>query len=306
MQSKKCKEVLIISEMPDLVDSFIDAVNDTPYYQTSNLSFVTTFSHNTKAIIYLYTDESSYEHIQEKTSLSTIPGFIIQISDIGTTPIVRPRSSYASIKHSDPYFHVDLNSKISLEHALMQISHGLETAYKLLNIKLTHKGMKILKICSFVFSILSALLSLFLIFTGGILAISRYSVEKRWFAHSLLTSGNLTFVMSFVGFYGVKKSGVKEYLKIYALVLVINSAYKIVLLVGLKIYALVLVINSAYKIVLLVGYVCMKWSPEIHQIIIPEMCTCIIFELLTAFIICLELSAVKTTLSSSHILSIND
>lgn len=285
MQSKKCKEVLIISEIPDLIDSFIEAVYDTPYYQTSNLSFVNTFSHNTKAIIYLYTDESSYEHIQEKTSLSTIPGFIIQITSITTTPIIRPRSSYASLKYSDPYFHVDLNSKISLEHALMQISHRLETAYKLLNTKLSHKGMKILKSCSFVFSIISALLSLLLVFTGGILAVSKHSVEKRWFAHSLLTSGNLTFVISFVGFYGVKKSGVKEYLKIYAWVLVINSAY---------------------KVVLLIGYICMEWSPDIHAIIVPEICTCIVFEILTAFIICLELSAVKTTLSSSHILSIND
>ena len=149
----------------------------------------------------------------------------------------------------------------------------LDKDYRLLSFKLNYRGMRILKWSSFICSLIAALLSLILIFMAGMIAISKDSVERRWFANSLLTAGNLTFVMSFVGFYGIKKTGIKEYLKIYS---------------G------VLVINSLYKAILLIIYTQMNWHPAVSYMITPVICTCIVGELLTSAVILAELNVVKT------------
>jgi hypothetical protein len=139
--------------------------------------------------------------------------------------------------------------------------------------------MRILKWVSFSSSLLSALLAILIIFLAGIISISRESTEQRWFANSLLTSGNLTFVMSFVGFYGVKKTGVKEYLKIYS---------------G------VLLLNAVYKGVLIIAYYIIEWDAAIEEILIPVMGISIGFEMITSCVIFLELSVVKKARNLSN------
>jgi len=78
--------------------------------------------------------------------------------------------------------------------------------------------------------------------------------------------------MSFVGFYGVKKSGIKEYLKIYS---------------G------VLFINALYKVILIIAHAFVKWDHMMQQIMIPIVVTSILIEVFTACIIFLELNVVK-------------
>ncbi|OMJ79045.1 hypothetical protein SteCoe_21029 [Stentor coeruleus] len=280
MSGKKPKEILIISEAQDLCTQFIQVAEQTQTYVNSNLLFTHGFSHYTKAIIFLFTDDASYEHIKEKSSMTTLPKFIIQIVSITS---VMSASSIMPNSRKEIFYQVNLRSKISIEQAMMQISHRLDTVYKLFNIKLSHRGKKILKWSSFLSSFIAAVLSLLLIFAAGILSISKGSIERRWFSNSLLTSGNLTVVMSFVGFYGVKKSGIKEYLNIYSWVLIVNSIY---------------------KIILLIVYFIMKLHPDIHYFIVPVMCTSILFEILTSCIIFIEFKIIKTSSTSTGVASI--
>jgi hypothetical protein len=282
MSNKKAKEILIISEIPELSNQFIQAAEQTQTYTNSNLLFTHGFSHYTKAIIFLFTDEASYDHIKEKSSMTTLPKFVIQIISITS---VMSASSIIPNSRKDIFYQVNLRSKISIEQAMMQISHRLDAAYRLFNINLSHRGKKILKWTSFLSSFIAALLSLLLIFAAGILSISKSSVERRWFANSLLTSGNLTVVMSFVGFYGVKKSGIKEYLSIYAWVLIVNSIY---------------------KIILLIVYAIMEWRPEIRYFLVPVMCTSIIFEILTSCIVFTECRIIKTSSTGTGVSSISE
>ena len=272
--SKKIKEMLVYSISSQLVTTFIESFQRNYSYQSSNLKLYHLMSPQTKAFIYICDDNASYQAALEKCSVVTLPRYIIRILSATDRSTESFEETRISEEKKINFYSVDLNSPSSIQRVIEKIVMSLEKAYQLLNCKINSKGMHALKWTSFICSLLSALLALLLIFMAGMIAISRKNSENRWFANSLLTSGNLTFVMSFVGFYGVKKAGIKEYLKIYS---------------G------VLVINSLYKIILLAIYSQLNWHPDTDFMVTPVICSCVVFEVITSCVILLELNVVKTT-----------
>ena len=272
--AKKIKEILVYSASSQLVNSFIEASEKNYSYQSSSLKLCNLMSPLTKAFIYVCDDDASYKSALEKCLVINLPRFIIKILSLYDHSTQSFEDSRISEDIKINFLSVNLNSESSIQRVIEKIVVSLEKGYKLLNFKLNYKGMRALKWTSFICSLLSALLALLLVFTAGIIAISKNNSENRWFANSLLTSGNLTFVMSFVGFYGVKKAGIKEYLKIYS---------------G------VLVINSLYKVILLAIYSQLDWHPYVDFMVTPVICSCVVFEVITSCVILLELNVVKTT-----------
>ena len=226
----------------------------------------------TKAVILLYTNQDSFITVEQKSSEVFLPAFIVNLVVSDSNESFKRGSIQMRPGEQIAHLAINLKSLQSVRNLLEYISNSLKKSYKILIFSLSHKGMRVVKWVSFISSLLSALLSILVIFIAGIISISRESAEKRWFSNSLLTSGNLTFVMSFVGFYGVKKSGIKEYLKIYS---------------G------VLFINALYKVILIIAHAFVKWDHMMQQIMIPIVVTSILIEVFTACIIFLELNVVK-------------
>ncbi|CAG9310370.1 unnamed protein product [Blepharisma stoltei] len=97
-------------------------------------------------------------------------------------------------------------------------------------IRLSFKSMERLQSMAMIMALVSGFFGLAVMACGATLVITTENTSYRWLTNSFLTSGTLTFVMSFVGFYGSKKSGIKEYLKLYSALLIINAIYKLVIL----------------------------------------------------------------------------
>ena len=266
------REISVWSPLEGLVDEFITAIENNPSFSLYNIKLSRNITPQTKGFVFLCDHEMSFDLALEKCSGISLPKFIIQrhtqilgfVQDY-SVKIAEKRVFFSKVNFSNPS---------SVQDIVDKLGSFLEKGYNLLSFKLNYKGVQIIKWSSFIFSLLSALLSLVLIFIAGIIAISKSSVEKRWFANSLLTAGNLTFVMSFVGFYGVKKTGIKEYLKIYS---------------G------VLLINALYKIILIIIYSQMGWYLDINYLLYPIIIINIVLESMTSVIILLELSVVKTS-----------
>lgn len=271
------KEILVYGTSHELVDDFIRAFEKNISYSFHKIRLNYLVTTKTKGFVFLYDDQASYDSIIQKSSVVTLPKCIVRV--LTDNPETIQENSQIDEKKRSSYS-VNLSSPSSIEEIILKLSQLVETGYKLLNLQINHRGMRVIKWSSFVCSLLSALQALILIFMAGIIAITRSSEDRRWFANSLLTAGNLTFVMSFVGFYGVKKTGIKEYLKIYS---------------G------VLITNALYKTVLMIIYTQMNWQPNVHEMIIPVLCSCIGFEMLTSWIILLELNIVKTSVSDARI-----
>jgi hypothetical protein len=271
------REVLVYSISPSLANKFIEDLEKNPSFSSRNLKFSKNLKPTTKACIYLCNEDMNFSEVLEKCGVKSLPKFIVHVKT-PNLPSQKSQNFYKiSSKKKITYLTYDTSNPSSIEDILDTASHLVEKDYKLLWFKIGHNFIQIIKWSSFLFSIISALISIVLIFIAGTIAISTTSVERRWFVNSLLTSGNLTFVMSFVGFYGVKKSGIKEYLKIYA---------------G------VLIINAIYKIILDIVYSTLDWYPVIYYMVSPVTIAAIISEGLTSFIILLELNIVKTNTKS--------
>lgn len=229
-------------------------------------------SPKTKAVILLYASQESFLTIQQKSSEVFLPAYIVKILTNESGENFQRGSIQARPGEQFSHLAINLRSAASINSLLEHVSNSLKKSYKFLAFNLSQKGMKIVKWVSFICSLLSAILSILVIFIAGIISISRESTEQRWFSNSLLTSGNLTFVMSFVGFYGVKKSGIKEYLKIYSGILFVNALYKLVLII-------------AYSLV--------SWDTYIQPVMLPVVSISIVFEIITSCIIFLEMNVVK-------------
>lgn len=263
-------EILVWGDDVRQVSNFLTVASD----QASLFKIFLTrdISPKTKAVILLYASKESFITIQQKSSEVFLPAYIIKIMTNESTEKFQRGSIQARPGEQFSHLAVNLKSPESIHSLLEHISNSLKKSYKFLAFSLSQKGMRIVKWISFICSLLSALLSILVIFIAGIISISRESTEQRWFSNSLLTSGNLTFVMSFVGFYGVKKSGIKEYLKIYS---------------G------ILFVNALYKFVLILAYAFVKWDTFIQPVMIPVVIISIVFEIVTSCIIFLEMNVVK-------------
>jgi hypothetical protein len=220
----------------------------------------------------LYKNDESLAKVQKKSDEVFVKKFIVKVLDPGAHDGIVQKSVVAFGGERIGNIALDLTQHENLIDFFDYVSKSLEKKYKIWMFYLSQRGLNVVKWISFTSSLISALLAILIIFLAGIISISRESTEQRWFANSLLTSGNLTFVMSFVGFYGVKKTGVKEYLKIYS---------------G------VLLLNAIYKSVLLIAYFIIVWNAKIESILIPVMGISVTFEVITSCIIFLELSVVK-------------
>ena len=225
-----------------------------------------------KAVVFLYKNDESLPKVQKKSNEVFVKKFIVKVLEPGANDGIVQSSVVAFGGERIGNIALDLTQPDNLIDFFEYVSKSLEKKYKIWMFYLSQRGLNVVKWISFTSSLISALLAILIIFLAGIISISRESTEQRWFANSLLTSGNLTFVMSFVGFYGVKKTGVKEYLKIYS---------------G------VLLLNAIYKSVLLIAYFIIVWNAQIESILIPVMGISVAFEVITSCIIFLELSVVK-------------
>lgn len=121
--------------------------------------------------------------------------------------------------------------------------------------RLSPRSIKALKFFALICAGLTTLESLVFVIFGSLMAVSSSENDIRLASDSMINSGALGFVMSFVGMYGVKKSGIKEYLKVFVVILLINCCYKVVMgllyinlenVEGLGVESLVLVVVSVF------------------------------------------------------------
>jgi hypothetical protein len=94
----------------------------------------------------------------------------------------------------------------------------------------TRKTLKHIRLSIAIISVITMMGGLTLLILGGIMAIWN-SEEMRWISDSFMTSGIFSFMMSFLGFYGARNSGIKEYLKVYGSVMALKSLYEFIILI---------------------------------------------------------------------------
>jgi hypothetical protein len=96
---------------------------------------------------------------------------------------------------------------------------------------ITRKTLRALRLAIVALSIVTMLIGLALLILGGIMAIWNFQKDMRWISDSFMTSGIFSFMMSFLGFYGARNSGIKEYLKVYGSVMFLKVLYEFIILI---------------------------------------------------------------------------
>lgn len=101
----------------------------------------------------------------------------------------------------------------SLTYFLNKLDEQDEYSYQTINIPMSESKLKRIKQICTLMSILTAISGITVLIIGSFEAIQHSENITHGLTDSLLTSGILSFMVSFLGFYGTKGDGIREYLK---------------------------------------------------------------------------------------------
>lgn len=101
----------------------------------------------------------------------------------------------------------------SLNFFLTTLQEPEESVSFDLSLKVSSVNMHKIKLLSIFLSILTGISGIAVLMLGAFEAVLLNKDNEQGLCDSLLTSGTLTFIISFIGYYGAKREGIKEYLK---------------------------------------------------------------------------------------------